>query len=210
MGSFYYATCHTVLRGILPLLTSIEVQGIEHIPRSGPCLLVGNHLSNFDPFCLIAYVPRHFHGIAKVELFHNWLAKGVLSGLEPILVRRSGVDRQALRQAEHYLKQGAMVLVYAEGTRSKTGVMQEARAGAVFLAQRTGAPIVPIAVSGTDKVFSKQFPWYHRLPVRLTIGQPFSLADLGQVTHYTRHELAQAVMQRVGALLPPASTEALP
>jgi 1-acyl-sn-glycerol-3-phosphate acyltransferase len=183
---------------------SVDIRGIEHISATGPCLLVSNHLSNADSFCLIASIRRPFYGMAKAELFERWLVRWVIAGLEPIKVQRHGSDRQALRQAEDYLRRGRMLLLYAEGTRSKTGEMQEARAGVVFLAQRTGAPIVPIAISGTDKLFKRTIPWYRRVPVQITIGAPFHLADVGEVERRNRHEMAQAVMARVAALLPPA------
>ena len=204
MSSLYYTTCHTLLRGLLPLALTVEMRGIEHIPAQGPCLLVGNHLSYVDPVCLVASMPRRFHGMAKAELFENPLMNMFLSGFDPIKVHRRGIDRQALSLAEAYLKQGKVVMVYAEGTRSKTGEVQEAHAGVVFLAQRTGVPIVPVATSGTDRVFRKHFPWYHRSHVRLMFGEAFHLADLGEVTRHNRHQLAQEVMARVAALLPPA------
>ena len=187
----------------MPLIASVDVCGIEHIPLTGPALLIANHISNVDPFCLVAYIPRHFHGMAKQGLFRHPLSNVILSGFEPIRVRRDGGDRRALREAEQYLRQGALVMVFAEGTRSKTGDMQEARAGGVFLAQRTGAPIVPIAFSGTNRIFKKRFPWYSRCRVRMRVGEPFFLADLNDTAHHNRHDLAQAVMARVSRLLPP-------
>lgn len=204
MGSLYYATYSFLLRRLIPLALSINVRGAEHISTTGPYLLVCNHLSNADSFCLVGYLPRPFYGMAKAELFEHWFVRLIIAGLEPIKVRRDGNDREALRQAEHYLRQGRMLLMYAEGTRSKTGEMQEARAGVVFLAQRTGVPIVPIAISGTDKLFKRNRPWYRRAPVQITIGEPFYLAELGQIDRRNRHEMAQAVMARVAALLPPA------
>lgn len=203
MGSLYYTFCSSILRGVIPLIMSVNVRGIEHISTIGPCLLVGNHLSNADPFCLTAYLPQ-FYGLAKAELFEHWFVRRVIMGFDPIKVRRDGTDRQALRQAEDYLRQGRKLLLFAEGTRSKTGEVQEARAGVVFLAQRTGVPLVPIAISGTDKLLSRTSPWYRRVPVQITIGEPFHLADLGLVDRHNRNQIAQAVMARVAALLPPA------
>lgn len=204
MGSLYFATCNSILRRLIPFVMSVRVRGAEHFSTIGPCLLVSNYLSNADPFCLVAYLPRPFYGMAKAELFEHWFVRSVIAPMDPIKVRREGIDREALRQAEHYVKQGRMLLLFAEGTRSKTGTLQEARAGVVFLAQRTGVPIVPIAISGTDKLFKRTVPWYRRIPVEIVIGAPFYLADVGAIDRRNRHELAQAVMARVAALLPPA------
>jgi 1-acyl-sn-glycerol-3-phosphate acyltransferase len=202
MGSRYYAICHILLRHTLPLLTSLHVRGIELLPSTGPCVLVVNHLSNVDPLCFVAAILRPFRGLAKIELRQQPLVHRLIAGLDPIYVRRHGFDRQALRQAEHALHQGHMVMVFAEGTRSKTGAVQEARAGVVFLAQRTGVPLVPIAIQGTNRIFRQPFPWYHRTPVQVTVGAPFLLTELGDGTHHTRQELAQLIMARVAALLP--------
>lgn len=201
MGSLHYIAYHRLLRAIVPLFTSITIRGSEHLPSTGSCLLVSNHLSNIDPFCVIAGIPRPFHGLAKIELFKSWWMRRLIEPLEPIKVQRKGVDRDALRQAEAYLRQGEMVLIFVEGTRSKTGTTQEARAGAVFLAQRTGVPIVPVAISGTNRVLRREPPWYRRTQVELVIGAPFMLEDLGAVTRHNRHEAAQLLLARINELL---------
>ena len=115
----------------------------------------------------------------------------------------SAVDA-VLSSIEESLKQGEAVMIFAEGTRSKGGEAQQARAGVVFLAQRTGVPIVPVAISGTEKVLRSRFPWYWRGRIQMTFGKPFYLRDLGEPTHHNRDQLAHAVMARVAALLPPA------
>jgi 1-acyl-sn-glycerol-3-phosphate acyltransferase len=164
---------------------------------------VGNHLSLADPPCLLAYVPRHVHFIVKAEAFEQWPLSVILPPGDPIKVSRGKADLQALRQAEQYLKNGEVVMIYAEGTRSVAGAAQEARAGVVFLAQRTGVPIVPVAISGTERVIRRRFPWYWRGRVQMTFGAPFHLEDIGTPTRKNREELAQKVMGRVAALLPP-------
>jgi 1-acyl-sn-glycerol-3-phosphate acyltransferase len=202
MNLYYRAWYHT-LRAVAPTLAYIKVRGREHIPAKGPCLLVGNHVSMTDPPVLMAYVPRHLHFMTKAELFDEFPWKYILPPGQPIVVHRGRADRQALRQAEEFLKQGQAVAIYAEGTRARSGEAQEARAGVVFLAQRTNAPIVPVAISGTEKLFSKRFPWYRRARVELTFGEPFLLSDIGTITRTNRDAIAQQVMARVAELLPP-------
>lgn len=199
----YYRAWYHALRVAVPTLAYIKVRGREHIPQTGPCLLVSNHVSMTDPACLMAYVPRQAHFMTKAELFDEFPWKYILPPGEPIVVHRGRADRQALRQAEEFLKRGDAVAIYAEGTRAKAGEAQEARAGVVFLAQRTKVPIVPVAISGTEKLFSKRFPWYRRARVELTFGKPFLLSDFGEITRTNRDAIAQQVMARVAALLPP-------
>ena len=202
MGKLLYHAVRYGLQAVIPIVLRISVQGLHNVPLAGPCLLAGNHLSMLD-IPLLAYVPRHIHFMAISGLF-EWPPVAILLRLfEPIEVRRGYPDRRALRQAEQYLKQGDVVMVYPEGTRSKSREALAARAGVVLLVQRTGSPIVPVAVSGTEKIFSKRFPWYRRAEVQLTFGTPFKLADLGPLPHTDRDEIAQAIMGRVAELLPP-------
>jgi 1-acyl-sn-glycerol-3-phosphate acyltransferase len=201
--NLYYRAWHYLLRAVVPTAAYIKVRGMHNVPRRGPCLLVGNHLSMIDPICLLAYVPRHVHFMTKAELFDEWPFNVLLPPGKPVKVHRGRADRQALRLAEHYLKQGDPVAIYAEGTRAKVGEAQEARAGVVYLAHRTNVPIVPVAISGTERIFSKRFPWYRRVRVQMTVGTPFLLSDIGEVTRHNRDVIAQEVMARVADLLPP-------
>lgn len=199
----YYKAWYYFLRGVVPTLAYTRVRGLHHIPRTGAFLLVSNHISIADPPVLIGYVPRHLHFITKAEAFEQWPLNVILPPGEPVKIHRGRADRQALREAEAFLRNGEPVAIFAEGTRSKAGEAQEARAGVVFLAQRTGVPIVPAAISGTEKLFRKRFPWYQRAKVQVTFGPPFTLADIGEVTRHNRDEIASRVMGRVAALLPP-------
>ncbi len=201
--NYYYWGWYYFLRAVAPTVARMKVHGLEHVPKTGPCLLVSNHISLADPPCLIGYVPRHIHFFTKAEALEQWPLSVILPPGEPIKIHRERVDRQALRQAEAFLRKGEVVGIFAEGTRAKSGEAQEARAGVVFLAQRTGAPIVPVAISGTEKIFSKRFPWYRRGAVQMTFGPPFTLAELGSVTRDNRDLIAQRVMARVAELLPP-------
>ncbi len=203
MKAYYHAWRH-LLRAAVPILTSIKVEGQQYVPRTGPCLIVSNHISIADPPILLGYIPRQAHFMTKAEAFEQWPLSWILPPGEPIKVHRGKADRQALRQAETYLKNGEAVVIYAEGTRSRSGEAQEARAGVVFLAQRTGAPIVPVGIAGSERIFSKRFPWYRRAVVRLAFGPPFRIDDLGPITRHNRDEIAHRVMQRVAALVPPA------
>jgi 1-acyl-sn-glycerol-3-phosphate acyltransferase len=201
--NLYYRGWHYLFRAVVPTAAYIKVRGVDNIPRTGPCLLVSNHISMADIPCVMAYVPRHVHFMTKAELFDTWPLSVLMPPGQPIKVHRGRADRQALRQAEEFLKQGETVIIYAEGTRSRLGEAQEARAGVVFLAQRTDAPIVPVAISGTERLFSKRFPWYRRGRVQLTFGTPFRISEFGAITRHNREQIAQQVMGRVAVLLPP-------
>jgi 1-acyl-sn-glycerol-3-phosphate acyltransferase len=157
-----------------------------------------------DPILKMGFLKRQIFFMYKIELTEHFPLKYLLPPADPIPVRRGKVDRVALRQAEAVLRAGNILGIYPEGTRSKSATAQEAQSGAVFLAQRVDAPILPVAISGTERMFSRHFPWYRRVPVRITFGAPFTLADLAGEAGVEREALAQAIMRRVAMLLPPA------
>lgn len=203
MSKTAYRTYRSILRSIAPVLLNMQVRGHEHVPESGPAILVSNHISTADPPVLLVGVKRQIHFIIKVELYDHLIYRLGLPPLDVIPVRRGKVDREALRAAEGILVGGGLLGIFPEGTRSRSAETQAAHSGMIFLAQRTDAPIVPVAISGTEQIFPGRFPWFRRARVRVEIGAPFTLADLQSDGKLDREALAHAVMGRVAALLPP-------
>ncbi len=119
-------------------------------------------------------------------------------------MRRDKVDRRALRAALKVLREGGVVALHPEGTRSKTGQLQPAKTGVAYLASRTDATIIPVAITGSEKILSA-LKRFHRQQVRIVVGQPFKLpsasksADSAQLAAYT-----DMIMLRLAALLPEA------
>lgn len=193
-------------------VTRVRVEGdIDAIPTSGPVILAANHTSNLDPLVLggwlVPRMPRRIHWLGKRELFDwpviGWLAAN--GGVHP--VDRDAADVEAFRLARRILDDGQVLLVFPEGTRSPTGALQEARDGVAMLALRTGATIVPLAVSGTDRVWPKG----RTLPrpggrVTLHVGAPIRLGEVIPADADRRTAKAaatEAIMRRIAELLPP-------
>ena len=137
--------------------TRVRVEGaLDAIPDEGPVILAANHVSNLDGVLLggwvIPRVGRPIHWLGKREMFELPIVRSVLRdyGVHP--VDRSGADIEAFRTAQSILEAGEALLIFPEGTRSRDGSLQKPRDGLAMLALRTGAPIVPIGVSDTDKV----------------------------------------------------------
>ena len=198
----YYAAWYRGLNLVVPILTRFHVDGLHNIPRTGPAIVVCNHISITDPAVLIGTIQRHVHFIIKEELLDHPVFKVILPHGKPIPIKRGAADRVALRQAENYLKADEVVGIFPEGTRSHHGGINEAQAGTVFLAQRSGVPIIPMGLTGTEGIFSERFPWYQRASVRLVVGKPFLLTDLYEGARPSREELADRIMGRIAALLP--------
>jgi 1-acyl-sn-glycerol-3-phosphate acyltransferase len=135
------------------------IVGAENIPKTGGAVLAGNHLSVADEYLLGACVPRHIAFWAKDEYFHGtgirgWFMKALMNGLGAIEVNREGgrAALTALDAAIPALKAGDLIAVYPEGTRSPDGRLYRGRTGVARLALLAGVPVVPVGVTGTDKI----------------------------------------------------------
>jgi 1-acyl-sn-glycerol-3-phosphate acyltransferase len=152
----------------------IEVKGEENFPKEGPALLVSNHISYLDPCVVGDACPRRVSFMAKAELFENKLLNWLLRGVDSVPVRRGEADTSAIKNVLAQLKEGRCVVVFPEGTRSQSGQLQPAEEGAALLATRTGCPVVPIFLSGTDRMLDRRGR-LHRVRVSMAIGEPFTL-----------------------------------
>lgn len=183
---------------------SWHIKGRENVPESGPLLIVCNHLHLADPPIVAASIRLKSVFMAKEELFRHWWPRFWVSNFGSFPVKRGGVDREALRLAEHWLQQGISLIMFPEGSRSRNAQMQPALPGAALIASRLGIPILPVSISGTDKL--KKLGWClrHRPRITVTIGKPFTPppAD-GKLTREQRNRLINDIMIKIAALLPP-------
>jgi 1-acyl-sn-glycerol-3-phosphate acyltransferase len=187
---------------LMHLFYRYQVRGQENIPAEGPVILAVNHLHLSDPAAVMPAFSRMVVTLAAEKWENNLAVGSLLRGAGVIFVQRGEVDRQALRSCLRVLQEGRVLAVAPEGTRSKTGAMQRAKPGIAYLAMRSGAPILPVAIAGTEK-FGK---WHGlRRPVcRVTIGQPFYLPQVeGKPTTEQLQEMADLIMLRLGLYLSP-------
>ena len=147
----------------------IRVEGRENIPAEGPVLLCSNHVAMKDPIMLGIVQKRQVFYMAKEELFHNGFIGGLLRRLGAFPVSRGTGGTDALQEAYDLLEENAVVGVFIEGHRSKTGELQKPKTGAALLCYRTQAPVVPVCITAEDGKLPKPF---HRTLIR--IGKPIS------------------------------------
>ncbi len=159
------------------------VRGIENIPASGPAILASNHLSVSDSFFLPVVCPRRVSFLAKSEYFTGRGIKGrakamFFRGVGQVPVDRSGgaAAESAISALAGVLARGELVGIYPEGTRSPDGRLYRGRTGVARLALRTGAPVVPVAMIGTDVVqpIGTSLPRIHRVGV--VVGEPLDFS----------------------------------
>lgn len=150
-----YSFAKTVVYGILKPIYRFEVIGADKFPKEGGILLCSNHIDNLDPPVVGINAPRPVNFMAKEELFHLPLLKSILPGVRAFPVKRGMSDRDALRRAIKLLKDGEVVGLFPEGTRSKDGQLGKGFSGAGFFALRGEANVVPCAIVGPYKPFRR-------------------------------------------------------
>lgn len=186
-----------------------SVKGVEHVPRSGPVLVASNHLSFLDSIVIPVAVPRRVRFLAKSDYFTGTGLSGawnrfLFTAVGAVAVPRgSHADAQAaLHLAKEVLDRGEAFGIYPEGTRSRDGRLYRGRTGVAWLALETGAPVVPVAVRGTDRVQPIDSKLVHPHKIVVEFGEPVPveavahLASAGQ----KRRALTDLVMERVQAM----------
>ena len=142
--------------------------------------------------------------MVKEELFRSPRWGHYIRAFGTVPVRRGVADRQALRQAEALLGEGFALGMFPEGTRSRTAQMQHARTGATLRAVRTGAPLLPVGIAGTEKLRHRS-GYFTRPSITVTIGEPFHLPPTqGRASAARLTELTDLIMERIAQLLPPS------
>ncbi|HMK07642.1 MAG TPA: lysophospholipid acyltransferase family protein [Anaerolineales bacterium] len=148
-----------------------RVEGRENFPLEGPAVAIYNHIAFVDPIVALGNLPRNVVPLAKVEAYSYPLI-GIIPRLWAVIpVRRGEVDRQALAQARAVLAAGEVILVAPEGTRSPALI--QAREGMALLADRSGAPVVPIAIEGTERFPTRSLKTWRREGATVRIGRAF-------------------------------------
>jgi 1-acyl-sn-glycerol-3-phosphate acyltransferase len=199
-----YRVSRIIVRLFMAVLVRLSVTGADHLPREGPVILVSNHLSNADAVIFGVTLPRQLHYMAKIELYAHPFFGLVVRAFHAFPVRRGEGDRQALRKALELLSEGRVIGLFPEGHRSRTGVLQQANAGAALIAYRSGALVFPAAITGTDQMTNPIAFFLRRGRIRVVFGEPFRLERPG--TRVTAADLERGLsemMGRVAALLPP-------
>lgn len=186
-----------------------RVSGLAHVPRMGPVILAANHLAFLDSFVLPLVVPRRVHFLGKQEYFTGTGAKQravatFLRSLGAIAVDRSGgrAALAALDASAAVLERGGVFAIHPEGTRSPDGRLYRGRTGVARLAMRTGAPVVPVAIQGTDKVQPRgqAVPKLGRIGLRIGAPMDFAGRDDGVPRGRAARQVTDEIMEAIRRL----------
>jgi 1-acyl-sn-glycerol-3-phosphate acyltransferase len=187
-----------VISSTARLIFGWRVIGRDNIPEGG-ALIASNHISALDPPLLGSAIRRDMFYFAKAELFKNIIFGALIKSVNAFPVRRGEADRQSWKMAKSLLKSGKLLLFFPEGTRSKDGRLQPGKPGMARLAFATGVPVVPAAISGSNRL---RDVFFRRAKLRVGFAKPVSLSDFesGGDDDARYDRLTQAVMAEIGRL----------
>jgi 1-acyl-sn-glycerol-3-phosphate acyltransferase len=199
-----YGAFKLLVRVLLRSLAKLEVEGEEHLPAGGPLLIVFNHLAWWDAPVAMAVLPWRMRAIALKDLQRVPVTGQLLSLSGAIWVDRGRYDRQALRDALSVLKESEVLGIAPEGRMSVTGALERGKTGPVFLARKADVPILPVALTGTEKALG-EWRRFHRPSIRVVIGKVFRLPEpRGDMpAKMQRQSDADLIMEKLAELLPP-------
>jgi 1-acyl-sn-glycerol-3-phosphate acyltransferase len=179
--------------------TRLQVNGLENIPKTGPLIVVPNHMTYAEPQLIGILVPRKMRFAAKEGLFRRKTGKLIMESFGCFPVYQGAADRKTIRLMEQYVNDGFALVIFPEGMRSQNAELIPALNGSALIAQRTGAFILPVGISGTEKM--KQWNWLFKRPkITVNFGKPFQLPS--NEDKLERADATKLIMTRITDLLP--------
>ena len=202
-ASFVYRMFNLMGRFCFRVFGRLEVAGVECVPQYGPLIVVSNHLSLNDPPLLVAAIPRPLFFIGKKELFGSSISRFLMKRFHVSPFDRSGAGIDAMRALMQNLGRDRAVVIFPEGTRSPDHAMRKGMLGVVYLAFKSQAPILPVALTGTEKFPLWRVPFPFRR-MKVSIGPPFTLPVIeGRPSKAVMSSMLDMVMGRIADQLPP-------
>jgi len=199
-----YKTLRFSVRFLMKLIADVEVHGIEKAPR-GNLIAAANHLGRLDTAALLYIIDREDIIMPVAEKYKNHPIFGVLGrAVNAIWLNRFEADYAALRQILARMEQGGMLVIAPEGTRSKTEALQEGKMGVAFLAAKSGYPVLPVAVTGTeDRRILENLKRFRRSKIVVRGGDPLHVElPKGKGREEAMRQATDEIMCRIAALLP--------
>lgn len=161
-------------------LKTVSVVGNEYLDTPGPVVIAATHRSHFDPGVIAENSTRRIRALGKESLFRVPVLSVLFAALGAFPVRRGEADREALSAALKILKRGEIMIVFPEGTRQSGREVAECFDGPVWLASRSNAKIIPMAIYGTEYALPPEAKWPKKTKVAVSIGAPIEVASVGK------------------------------
>ncbi|MCE9646511.1 MAG: 1-acyl-sn-glycerol-3-phosphate acyltransferase [Chloroflexi bacterium] len=194
---------HRFLKLVAKICLHVTFEGMENFPQSGPLMVVINHLGDSDVPALISTLPFPPDALGKIELYDLPILGKLIDGYGIIWLHRGQADTRALRAALNGFREGRVIVIAPEGRYSLTGALEEGTGGAAFLAYKSGVPIMPIAITGTENenVYGRMKK-FRRARVHVKAGKIFQLAGQAEGRQDAVALGTRQIMQALADLLP--------
>ena len=199
-----FKTLRSIVRFFMNLITDIEVHGLEKLPE-GNVIAAANHLGRLDTAALLCIIDREDIIMPVAEKYKNHPFFGAIGRtVNAIWLNRFEADYAALRKILDRMKQGGILVIAPEGTRSKTEALQEAKLGVAFLAGKSGYPVLPVAVTGTeDRAILENLKRFKKSKIIVRAGELFHIEiPNGKGREEAMRQATDEIMCQIGALLP--------
>ncbi|MGH9006645.1 MAG: lysophospholipid acyltransferase family protein [Acidimicrobiales bacterium] len=197
-----YRVARVIVTGVLRLWFRPRIRHPANMPADGPAIIAPVHRSNID-FGFAAFVTdRKLFYMAKEELWKMERFGHLLESLGAFPVQRSGTDRESVRRAEEVLHRGQVLVMFPEGARRSGEVVEELAEGVAFLAARTGAPIVPVGIGGSQRAMPKGARFPKPIGITVSIGEPIEIEPREEGQRVARsqiHRLSETLRERLQA-----------
>jgi 1-acyl-sn-glycerol-3-phosphate acyltransferase len=199
-----YKTLRSIVRFLMKIITDIEINGLEKLPE-GNVIVAANHLGRLDTAALLCILDREDIIMPVAEKYKNHPLYGAIGrSANAIWLNRFDADYSAFRQILDRMKQGGLLVIAPEGTRSKTEALQEGKMGVAFLASKSGYPVLPVAVTGTeDRLIVENIKHFRRSKIIAAAADLFYIdIPKGRGREEAMRQATDEIMCQIGALLP--------
>lgn len=199
-----FKTVRAIVRFIMNIIADIEVEGLDVMPE-GNILAASNHLGRLDTAALLCVVDREDIIMAVAEKYKNHFLFGAIGrAVDAIWLNRFDADFAALREILNRMKKGGVMVIAPEGTRSKTASLQRGKLGAVFLANKSGYPIVPVALTGTeDAGVIANLKKFRKLKIKVVVGKKIQVQiPTGKGREEAMQQATDEIMCQIASMLP--------
>jgi len=199
-----YRTLRSIVRFFMKLIADIEVNGIEKLPE-GNVIVAANHLGRLDTAALLCILDREDIIMPVAEKYKDHPLYGAIGrAANAVWLNRFEADYSAFRQILERMKQGGLLVIAPEGTRSKTEALQEAKMGVAFLASKSGYPIMPVAVTGTeDRLILENLKHFRRSKITATAAELMYVnIPQGKGREEAMRQITDEIMCQIAVRLP--------
>ena len=197
-----YATSNLLLKSLLRIFGDWEVNGKENVPRKGALIIVANHISDIDAGILNASIPRRVEFMAKADLFQKPILSQLFRAYGAFPISESGKEFYSINHSLHILNRNGAIGIFPEGGKNPTALGQ-AMLGSAMIAMISGAPILPVGITGTESVGDGIRIFYPKGTFRINIGKPFYAPVVrGKRLRTNVETTTDIIMKQIAALLP--------